>query len=297
MTKIINCGDVSIIISGQKYGLINNIGEVIIPPIYDNIYCEVMQANPSNTVEFINEFSKKGIAKVKKDNLYGYINKQGIEILECKYDEAYITKNGLFNVKIGTFWTIVNGNNETKLPLFDDIHRKYFNGYYELTESNSIYTLGIYKKRNKFGLLNEATILTPPLYDEIRMEELHSDNLYIPTRQQNKWGMINIYGDTILDCKYENIASWYGTNFTEEWNEVYHKKITNAPIPTDEPFDYILDNWKLNKEDAIWKSDDFYGYVVQNNKYGLVSTWGRIIVPCIFSSIEEVDANRLEFER
>ena len=78
--------------------------------------------------------------------------------------------------------------------------------------------------------------------------------------------------------------------------KLYHKKITNTHIPTEEPFDYILDNWKLSKEDAMWKSDDFFGYVVQNNKYGLVSTWGRIIVPCVFSSIKEVDANKLKFE-
>lgn len=51
-------------------------------------------------------------------------------------------------------------------------------------KSNQIYGLAIYKKGNKLGLLNITTILTPPIYDDIQIQELYSGNLYIPTRQQ-----------------------------------------------------------------------------------------------------------------
>lgn len=295
MDKIIYCKNVSIFISNHKYGLMNSIGEIIIPPVYDNIYYEVMRNDPSNETDIISGFSDNGIAKVKKDNLYGFINEYGIEILECKYNEAYLIGDMLFNVKIGSFWTIVDGNNKARLPLFDEIYNKWYNGYYTLMKSNQIYGLAIYKKGNKLGLLNITTILTPPIYDDIQIQELYSGNLYIPTRQQNKWGIINTYGDIILNCNYDRIVSWGGTNFTEEWNEVYHKKSINVTIPTKECFNNILENWKLSEEDPTWKKDDFEAYVIQNNKYGLVSTWGRTIVPCLFNSIEEVNAKRIEF--
>lgn len=286
MDKIIYCKRCSIFIKDNKYGLLNDIEEIIVPPVYDNIFIETYSYDNMCEVEIVNGFYKNGIAKVKKDNLYGYIDEYGREILECKYNEAYMINRNLFCVKLGLFWTIVNEANELKLPLLDDIYYRWYDGNYTIRKSHDIGKLAIYKKHNKLGLLgvidaNNVEVLAPPIFDEINMEELHSGNLYVPVRQSDKWGIINKYGDIILECVYDKIVSWDTSNYSEEWNEAYHKQRTKKSTSIDETPSDILEQ------------NDFTAYVMINRKYGIVSAGGITIVPITYNSIEEAKRKRV----
>lgn len=288
MDKKIYCKDVTIFISGDKYGLMNDVEEVILPPTYDNIFIETYSSNNMCEPIIKNDFSK-GIAKVKKGDFYGFIDKYGKEILECKYNEAYMVSQSLFCVKLGSFWTVVNGANELKLPLLDEIYHRWYDGNHSVRKSYDIYSLAIYKKNNKLGLLNVnegkgIVVLTPPIYDEINMEELDAINLYIPVRQYNKRGLINKFGDTILKCEYDQLHSWQATNFSEEWNNAYHKLKTNQLTPTDELSYNILE------------SNDIEATVMIDGKYGIVSTMGAVIVPIIYNSAQEAEDKYIENE-
>lgn len=289
--KIIQDKYVNICIKDGKYGLIDNIGEVITPPYYDDIYIEEVANNPSNDRVRVNRFSDKGLAKVKLNNHYGYINIYGIEILECKYNEAFLINDNLFNVRIGRFMTLVNSQNEVLFPLFDDIFSKWYNGYHELQKHYCIDEgLAIYKRHGKYGLLAPTKrLLTLAIYDDIQIEMLESTNMYIPVRQETKWGMLNCYGDLILPCIYDEIASWQSTNYSNDWNLIYHKVLINETFSESdtEYANYIAENWKLSPENDSWKSEDFQAYIKKGGCYGLVATWGREIVPCSYQSVEE----------
>lgn len=279
MDKKIYCKDATIFISGNKYGLMNDVEDVILLPLYDNIFIETYSHNNMCEPIIKNDFSR-GIAKVKKDGFYGFIDKYGREILECKYNEAYMVTQSLFCVKLGSFWTVVNNANELKLPLLDEIYHRWYDGNGSVRKSYDIDTLAIYKKNNKLGLLNvddekEIVVLTPPIYDEINMEELDAINLYIPVRQDNKWGLINKFGDTVLKCEYDQLSSWESTNYSEEWNEAYHKQKTQQLTLTDEHSYNILE------------LDDIKVTVMVDGKYGIVSTMGAVIVPIAYNSTQE----------
>lgn len=121
MDSIIYCQEgVYIFRKEDKYGLLNDVEEIIVPPVYDNIFTESYSMNNSQELEVSNNF-KDGVAKVKKGEFYGYIDSYGKEILECRYNEAYMIDKTLYCVKIGSFWTIVSNDNELKLQLCDDL--------------------------------------------------------------------------------------------------------------------------------------------------------------------------------
>ena len=70
---------------GGKYGLIDDKGEEVVPPIYDEIIFT----------------SEVGILKVKMNNKFGYIDYRGENITDIKYDDASDFCDGMAIVNIG----------------------------------------------------------------------------------------------------------------------------------------------------------------------------------------------------
>ena len=73
---------------GEKQGLKNAKGEIIVSAIYDEIF----------------EFNEQGIAVVERDGLYGYIHANGSELVSCQYKDAYDARH-------------INGNNYAEVEV------------------------------------------------------------------------------------------------------------------------------------------------------------------------------------
>ena len=87
-----------------KYGFVNSEGQVIIPPMYENIMC-------------FNE----GLAAVKKDGLWGFINKNNEVVIPFEYEGVNYFKEDLAAVKFNGHWGFINKNNEVVIPFeYDD---------------------------------------------------------------------------------------------------------------------------------------------------------------------------------
>ena len=95
----------------NKYGMINEKNEVIIPIIYDNVYY----------------FQSNGLAKVKVklNNKYGIINEKNEIIIPIIYNYIYFFEdNGLTKVNLNKKWFYLNEYgipNKKKLELIQDI--------------------------------------------------------------------------------------------------------------------------------------------------------------------------------
>ena len=50
----------------------------------------------------------KGLARVRKDDKYGFVNKQGKVVIPLKYDYVGYFSKGLVNVKKDGEWRVVN---------------------------------------------------------------------------------------------------------------------------------------------------------------------------------------------
>ncbi|MDD5358838.1 MAG: WG repeat-containing protein [Sulfurovaceae bacterium] len=88
--KVIMYKDIKLIIirysKDGKYAYLNEKGKMIIKPIYDYI------ANEGNP--YLSPFSDEGIAMVRKNNLYGYIDINGDIIAKPQFKNASEFKNG-----------------------------------------------------------------------------------------------------------------------------------------------------------------------------------------------------------
>jgi len=138
-----------------------------------------------------------GLATVKKDGKYGYINIKGnfvvndengnrIEI-SGKFDEAYSFTEGLAKVQKDGKYGYINTKGEQVIEFkFDEA--------YSFTED-----LAIVKKDGKYGYINtKGEQIIECEFDEVGyfIEGLAA------VKKDGKWGYINIKGEWVIECKF-----------------------------------------------------------------------------------------------
>ena len=150
----------------SKYGIIDNMNEVVIPFKYSELkYAggEIIPAKLKNW-GFISLENKnisrfifdetynfsEGLAKVKLDDLYGFIDSSGNITIENKYQQASDFKNGISIIKRNNKYGILDQNGvEITFPVFDkvivqddDLLLLYINGkfaYWSIIMKNCIW--------------------------------------------------------------------------------------------------------------------------------------------------------------
>jgi hypothetical protein len=97
-------GLIPMIDQNGKMGFIDTTGQIVVYYQYEVYYqCEV-----------VSRFSE-GLAAVKKDGKFGYINLEGALIIDLLYDYAHSFQEGVASVEIGGLWGLIdkNGNSMT----------------------------------------------------------------------------------------------------------------------------------------------------------------------------------------
>ena len=108
----------------KKYGFIDNMGDIIAEPIYENTYYKSSASSGDNS-----GFSE-GLACVCKEGKWGYINKKGKEVIEFKYPYADNFYEGLAAVssreggKVG----YINKSGELVIKESFDVAFEFYNG-------------------------------------------------------------------------------------------------------------------------------------------------------------------------
>ena len=142
------------------------------------------------------DFIFNGLIKVKLDGKYGFINKDGEEIIPCKYEDADNFPDGLVKVKSAEGWGFVNENGEEIIPC------KY--------EDACAFSDGLARVQSKegYGFVNEdGEEIIPCKYEESRD---FSEGL-ARVKSKEGWGFVNEDGEEIIPCKYEDADDfWFG---------------------------------------------------------------------------------------
>ena len=167
----------------NKYGVLNSLGNIVIPIIHDKIEYVVNESNP---------------VPVKNNNKFGY-TLNSIEIIPYEYDEALPFKNGIARVKKNGKYHFINTKNKTLCSFNHDgggdccIESNYF--------SNGRY---IFKSNGKYGYINKrGKVVIDPIYDKAtRFKEgialVSKDGLS---------GFINNKGKIIIPIEYELLSN------------------------------------------------------------------------------------------
>ncbi len=203
-------------IQNKKIGLRNIItSKLIVPCKYDYVGDFVNGIAPIKRNElwgFINETGKEVIspkfeeakqfgtsvelAPVMKGGKWGFINKLGRIIIPIKYDYAYPFNQSYTTVRKGDKWGVIDSNDNIILDFVYDnpIITRYDNGYFEC------------RKNGRVGIMSfHGEILLPLEYEGWLGSP--SEGLFTIT-QENKVGFADFKGNIIIPTKYSHCGEF-----------------------------------------------------------------------------------------
>lgn len=147
-------------------------------------------------------FSHEGLICVKKSGLSGLLDKDGKEILPCKYKSISKFENGVASVEIdGNKYWINKEGNEVSQP--------------EVTETKSVFEeYEVVERDGKYGIVDkDGNAITPFKYDTISVQNVYSPNIiqffkgYVVVTINNLRGLVNEKGEEVVPCKHEVIQN------------------------------------------------------------------------------------------
>lgn len=257
----------------NKYGVINNKGEEVIAPSYqeyivipnnktDIFLCtyDVDYTNNTYKTKALNSKNKEifteyeniepianydandtisyeqNAIKVQKDGKYGMINIEGKEILPCEYDDLYSLKN----------------------------------------TDNSI----LIEKDGKIGLVDSTgKVIIEPQYKEIRGLGTDYKLGYITITEDDKYGVVDCNNQKVLENKYQDIKS-----LTE--NGIYAVKENNN-------WELVQKNGEIKLSEGLQNVQDILGIkngniIIKNtsNKVGVISSEGETILNNVYDDVK-----------
>lgn len=248
----------------DKFGIIDSVGTVLVPPIYDEINIDFsltwyLGINTSindlylGQLRFLNEYfydywgmgyesetEYARLLKIEQENPESYLN------LTDKF-----RSNPIFAVEKDKKWGVVNKTNETLIP---------FN-YQSLKQVG--YDIFLAEKEGKYGILNrENEALVPVICDTIILMFIHPHSVvdtraYGLLKADGKYGLINLFTKQVLLPKYDGLDEC----------RAYPEDYCGCLFP---------DKWKNYRYGTFWKYEEIhrFGYVSifkTANKYGLLN--------------------------
>lgn len=271
--------------STNKYGVLDEKGNIIISPKYDNIFS--LSTNEKRKVKDLRN-SNQYIVEIS--GLYGLLNESFELIVDCQYEEIEYINNNLYALRKSGEWKLFIISDKKKsdfeVIINDDLLSKKgaarIEGYKDY----------IFQSRNGFGVVNDKLeIIIPFEFDEIYRGEIgiygSEGTTYFMVRKGSNWGAYDGSSKLIVPCFYPEVKPNEG---------MYYGLILSFTVKNqDSKFGvYSLEGEKIidlnyDKIEAINDSQMFtiLSYkVFQNNKIGIINHKGHLIFPCSYRYIE-----------
>lgn len=223
----------------------------------------------------------KNMLVVNKDGKYGVVSTVDFSrIIGIKYDSIkYLENTEEFIVTSDQKTGTLSLDGETKIGLrYDDVN---------LIDGQA----GLYyvKNDNLYGVLNKnGKVLVYIEYDDIGIDRKvfplynFKNNLFlyencIPLKKGNKWGLADKNGNIIVSFEYDQLGY---AELEEIAIDTGKNTVGNAiVVPT-------VKEKSINNVVVI---PEIEGIVVgKNNKYGVVSSVGKVIIPCEYDKIYSI---------
>lgn len=265
-------GDSIIVSEKGKFGLIDTELNQLIPNIYDALIGDdksnILIAQLGDKIGYISKnnklvapfiyengaMEKDGVIVVKKNNKIGVINLESDTVLDFNYDAIYYDYNKNFIVKDNNKYYSVNKDEKKEIDA----------SWLGIAKDNHIF----YEKDGKFGIMKlDGKKITENYYDELSM---NYNNLII-AKIQNKYGLINNTGETIIPFKYD-----YITPISEYFFEAGIDEISRIEI--------------LDYDGKSILNDNFDFLLGINKSYLIVEKFNsKMIFNRLLNSFEEID--------
>lgn len=265
-----------------KYGLADDTGKEILPIIYNDINDIDYEKNYRGTYS-------GGFPLIVTDEEYnmGLIDNKGNFIINPIYKSVTFME-GFF---------IASKNNTANEKVYDlidstgNIILENAKEYKYKNDSNKS-AVFIVNENNKYGAVDEKNnIIVPFIYDEINF-----DVKFLQCTLNNKVGIINFQGETVISVNYDNIEHNYEEiNGKSEW--IFKANIGNETKYFKENGNIITIGNTENDYDILFEFDRGYYLIEKDNKYGIIEDL-KITSPAISKTKSKVIVNGVtkEFE-
>jgi len=134
-----------------------------------------------------------GLAKVLKDGKYGFINKKSDEVIPLKYDFVWDFKEGLAKVRKGKYWGFINKKDEEVIPLKYDYVWDFKEGLVKV------------RKGKYWGFFNKKGEEVIPLKYNYVGDFINGKS---NVKKDGYWGFINKKGEEIIPLKYDDVGNF-----------------------------------------------------------------------------------------
>ena len=306
-----------------KYGLIDFSGNEILAPEYDDIYTlkgiersiilekdgkyglyndvskDIILEVQYSEIEALGESYDDGYIVRNNENKYGLIGPDKSTILDFEYDNItgiYDDSKYLVENEEKTF--VVDNTGTTILELEDDE---------EISDINEDEFVIIVD--NQFGIINsQKEELIEPSFDFLE----HAYGDYYIAGNDEKYGVVDIEGNEVIELKYENVTYRRDAAIFECENEDYTTdiydntcefKVTGTISEVNMENSYIRirvdDEYKYynllfeEKTNVELLTNNTLFLVKQDGKYGYVNKEGEQVVDCIYD--DALEQNRFGF--
>lgn len=185
----------------DKYGLIDNTGRIILPNKYHAIG------------KFVDDLAcvrvdVKSADSNKETDLYGYVDLQGNEVLPVEYEFIGKRFNNRSVVMKGGEWCLF-GIDDHKLTAFpgvahlgpcvsDDMCKINIGGKYDKGDN-----------RVTGGLWGYCSVDGKTVIEAVYESSCGFSEGFAAVKRNGKWGFINTFGEVVVPCKYDEVDSSY----------------------------------------------------------------------------------------
>jgi len=217
---------------------------------------------PKGTYDYQANYYCDDRAIVAKDNMSGFIDKNGTEVIPLIYDVVYDFREGLARV---IFWT------ESKKYGFIDkegniIANIEYDGAFDFMNG-----FARVRKDGKWGFIDKTGMVVVPLiYDDV---QYFQDGFAAVTNNDEGRGIINETGDVVVPLIYDYVGNFQdGFAVVKKENKLGYVDMNgNVAIPLEYQFASSF--------------RDGLAIVGLNNKFGCIDKSGEIVIPLEYEQI------------
>ncbi|MEL7022068.1 MAG: WG repeat-containing protein, partial [Bacteroidota bacterium] len=272
----------------KKWGLMNEMGQITIPPIYDAI----------------GEFKQFGYAVMQQEGRVGLLDASGDQVIAPKYDDIKVLDSLFVAVMDKGEWMVINFDEQTILP----------KGYQRVIIWESQYL--VFMEEQQWGIRSvDGQLIVSPQYDEITYRQG-----FFQTKKDNKFGLLHPTGLRLLSPRADDIQihsdSLFFFNIDQQWGAVdqtgrevipprfdrFNKIATNfiQLVANDKKHLYVCSSQQLITTETY---DDYYPFskqyiiVKKDRQLGLMNTTGRLVLPTQYNEIQPYSKERFRVNR
>lgn len=228
----------------------------------------------------------------KKENLYGLINEEKATVIPCNFTYIEDLKGVAFLViHKQTFlerifkkfkFQVFNVDGKAITPIYPNNNFDILGNYSgELNKQ----TLLVKNSNNKFGIFDlEGNQRVDFIYDAIEFRHPYNNFGSVQAKYNGKWGIIDSFGQTLLEFKYDYIGKFPYQDFSNNLIPIIQNGNWGL---IDEEYKIIIpaiysNDWFKQNKSFIKFTDDKLLAAQFEGKYGFINNKNEVKIPFIF---------------